>query len=249
MILKGIFGYIIGRKKRFMRVDDDADLLWRILVREIYVIMKHFECKKERVLEAFEKIKVAKGEPKQQDMKKYELFTDTNHFDNNNEWSKLLRFCQSSFINLLEAKTILLHENKDDKDDKDNKDNKDNKDDYDYKFEFDFNNWEARFFNKKDVIERATLEEIMSFEEMPTRTYTEIVGEMTNHFHIYYDKSRQIEEELDKLYKLKADAMSQCAVNIEEKVDKLIDDMKWELKDLNMNRRVFYHRLKALDLL
>ena len=41
----GVFGYIIGRKKRLMRVENDADLLWQILVREIYVLMKHYGSK------------------------------------------------------------------------------------------------------------------------------------------------------------------------------------------------------------
>jgi hypothetical protein len=59
MIHKGVFGYIIGRKKRFMYVENDANLLWRILVREIYVIMKHFQSK-ETFLEAFNKIKIIK---------------------------------------------------------------------------------------------------------------------------------------------------------------------------------------------
>ena len=39
---KGAFGYIIGRKKRLMQVKNDADLLWQVLVREIYILMKHF---------------------------------------------------------------------------------------------------------------------------------------------------------------------------------------------------------------
>ena len=43
MVTKGAFGYIIGKKKRLMTVNDDADLLWKILVREIYVLMKHYK--------------------------------------------------------------------------------------------------------------------------------------------------------------------------------------------------------------
>ena len=43
MVTKGAFGYIIGKKKRLMPVNDDADLLWQLLVREIYVLMKHYK--------------------------------------------------------------------------------------------------------------------------------------------------------------------------------------------------------------
>ena len=51
----GTFGYIIGKKKRMMYVHCDADLLWQILVREIYVLMKHYGSK-EALQTAFEAI-------------------------------------------------------------------------------------------------------------------------------------------------------------------------------------------------
>jgi hypothetical protein len=54
---------------------------------------------------------------------------------------------------------------------------------------------------------------------------------------------------LDKLDILKKEAKRQGAANIEDKVDKLIYDMDFQKKELNRNRRVFYHRLKALDLI
>ena len=59
----------------------------------------------------------------------------------------------------------------------------------------------------------------------------------------------QVASELEKLHRLKAEARNQGAANIEEKLDKLIDDMQWEMKELHMGRRLFYHRLKALDLI
>lgn len=237
MVSKGTFGYIIGRKKCFMRVNTDAELLWQILVREIYVIMKYFG-NKDLIQEAFEKIKVIKRKngsynlPKQTDIQKYKKFT--NMESEINDWENILYFCQSSFINLLECGHILLEKEEEPSG---------------YHFEFDLNKWEARFYWKKDLYECANLEEIMNFEEMPLKTYIEIVEEMNNRFTIYYDKVMKTEIELEKLYKLKSDARSQGAVNIEEKVDKLIDDMKWELKEIHMSRREFYHQLKALDLI
>jgi len=229
MVVKGSFGFIIGRKKRFMKVDDDAELLWRILVREIYVIMKHYGSDKELMKAAFEKIKVAKGIPKPSDIVKCQRFTDLGA-----DWSNLLHYCQSSFINLLEAGHIVLKEDTDFCDD--------------YTFELDFNTWTTRFYEKKLLLKSASLDEIMGFEEMPTNSYTNIVSEMDASFNDYHDKVVQVESELEKLHKLKEDARNQGAVNIEDKVDKLIDDMQWELKELHMGRRVFYHRLKALDL-
>ena len=79
MVSKGTFGYIIGRKKRFSKVNDDAELLWQILVREIYVIMNHYGSDKEILKEAFEKIKVIKdssASPKSCDIANCKKFTN-----------------------------------------------------------------------------------------------------------------------------------------------------------------------------
>jgi hypothetical protein len=233
MAVKGIFGYIIGRKKRFMWVDDDAELFWRILVREIYVIFKHYNLSKDQVLKAFEGIKAVKGLPKPCDIKKCKRFTDLSSPQNN--WPNLLRFCQSSFINILESGYIHLQEDVERIEE--------------YKFIFDLNKWEVCFYEKDKLLERATIDEIMHFDDMPQKTYIEIVGEMNEKYYDYNDKVIQVESELVKLYRLKTEANNQGAANIEEKVDKLIDDMQWELKELHMSRRVFYHRLKALDLI
>jgi hypothetical protein len=151
------------------------------------------------------------------------------------EWPNLLRFCQSSFINLLEAGHILLKEDTTFCDD--------------YRFEMDFNTWTARFYGSDKLIQQASLDDIMCFQEMPGKTYSSIVSEMNTSFYDYHDKVLQVESELEKLHKLKGEARNQGAANIEDKVDKLIDDMHWEQKELHMSRRVFYHRLKALDLI
>ena len=74
MVTKGAFGYIIGKKKRIMLVNDDADLLWQLLVREIYVLMKHYTTIS-AVQEAFESVKTAKAnvKPKEQDKEKCKI--------------------------------------------------------------------------------------------------------------------------------------------------------------------------------
>lgn len=231
---QGVFGYIIGRKKRIIHVQYDADLLWQILVREIYVLMKHYGSK-EALQTAFENIKTTKNNPKKEDIEKYKMFTD---FEIEREdWYSILRHCQSSFINILEAGYI-----------------NNQKEEYGLIFMLDFNKCSVSFYGKKnnkeiDILETATLEEIMAFDEMPTKTYTEIVSEMNERFTIWYNKYRKITDELDKLKTLKQEAKRQGAANIEDKVDKLIYDMEFEMRELNRNRRVFYHRLKALDLI
>jgi hypothetical protein len=102
---------------------------------------------------------------------------------------------------------------------------------------------------KMSDFDSAKIEEIMAFEDMPTKTYEELINNMHARFNKYYADLTKIRAELDKLYKIKQNAKAQGASNIEEKVDKLIYDMKLEEKKLHMSRRFFYNRLKDLDLL
>ena len=237
MVKQGVFGYIIGRKKRLIHVQHDVDLLWQILVREIYVLINHYGSK-ELLKEAFEKIKPTKNVPKQADIEKYKIFKDFENKDG--DWYSLLRYCQSSFINILEAGYIVNQ-----------------KEEYGLVFILDFNKGSVSFYdtkltnppnNKCEILETASIEEIMEFEDMPTKTYTEIVGEMNERFKIWYDKYSKVNEELDKLNNLKREAKRQGAANIEDKVEKLIYDMEFQKRELNRKRRVF-NRLKSLDLI
>jgi hypothetical protein len=112
----------------------------------------------------------------------------------------------------------------------------------------------VKFYNKSlhgkiEHLNTASIEEIMDFEEMPTTSYDKIINNMKEKFVDYYDKYSKIKEELERLTSLKNNARDQGAANIEEKVDKLISEMNWELKVLNLGRRVFYNRLKDLDLI
>jgi hypothetical protein len=237
MLNQGYFGYIIGKKKRMIRVQKDADLLWQILVREIYVLMRHFKTK-EQLKEEFEKIKTVntRPKPKPSDIEKCKVFAD---FESKSEdWSKYLYYCQSSYINILEAGCIINEPN----------------DIIGEIFILDFNKSLVNYY-RKDIDgkikhqETATIEEIMEFDEMPTKTYTEIVSEMKTEFKEYYKNLTRIEEEINKLMNLKHNAQHQGAVNIELKVINLLHDMNSERTKLNLSRRVFYTRLKALDLI
>ena len=238
MVSKGAFGYIIGKKKRLMPVNDDADLLWQILVREIYVLMKHF-VNKEDLQKAFEAIIVAKNKPNFGQTQQCKCFTDFENSDEDDwNWPTLLRYCQSSFINVLESGHILNEKHGL----------------YGHIFLLDFNKGEVSFFYKdcdgKDKeIDSAKIEEIMGFEDMPTKSYTEIVNEMRERFAGFYENITKVRTEIEKLNKLLAESKRQGAANIEEKVNKLLYEMKIEERKLNAGRRVFYNRLKVLDLI
>ena len=245
-MVTGVMGYIIVKKKRLVHVQSDAELLWQLLTREIYVLMKHYksidDLKKE-----FKKIKMVKvNNPKPDDLEKCKYETDFELLNDEkvNPWYAILKFSQNSFINMLETGFILNQT-----------------DEYDNVFILDFNKNEVRLYNNNTIINNtnkksnitmiktATLEEILNFDDMPTKSYTEIVTEMRYQFTNYYENFQKVQEEIDKLHKLKQTVKEQGAANIEEKVDKLLYDMKWERKELNLKRRVFYHRLKALDLI
>ena len=238
MVTKGAFGYIIGKKKRIMLVNDDADLLWQILVREIYVLMKHYKTK-EDLQKAFEAIVVAKNKPNFGQTQQCKCFTDFENSDDDDwNWSALLRYCQSSFINILESGHILNEKHGL----------------YGHIFLLDFNKGEVSFFykdcdDKDKEIDSAKIEEIMDFEDMPSKSYTEIVAEMRDRFAVFYENITKVRTEIEKLNKLLAESKRQGAANIEEKVDKLLYEMKIEERKLNSGRRVFYNRLKVLDLI
>lgn len=232
----GVFGYIIGKKKRLMKVSDDADLLWQLLTRELYILMQHYNNDKKLLEEAFSQIKVKKYNDtkpfKKEEIERIQYFMDYETAEPNN-----LRFCEASFINILEANYIIKEP-----------------EEYGYIFILDFNKGAVRYYKKEIdgkevVIDSATIEEIMAFESMPQIQYTQLLSNMKERFHKYYDNLTKIRQELDKLYKIRTNAKAQGAANIEDKVDKLIYDMKIEEKKLHLSRRVFYHRLKDLDLL
>ena len=232
---QGVFGYTIGRKKRMMYVYHDADLLWQILVREIFVLMKHFGTK-ETMQTAFEKIKPTKSKPTASDVEKYQPFADLEGAFSE-DWSALLWHCQSSYINILEAGHIVNQ-----------------KDDVGASFILDFNKGAVIYsykelHGKSKIIETATIEEIMGFDEMPTKSYTEIVDEMRERFAEFHVKYQKAQEQFVKLSNIITESRRQCSYNIEEKARKLLDDVISEKKQLVAKHRAFYYRLKALDLI
>jgi hypothetical protein len=234
---QGTFGYIIGRKKRITYVQEDAELLWQILVREIYVLMKHFKTK-EALRDAFENILFARSKAKQEDIEKCRVFADFNKCQESfNNWHILLRHCQNSFINLL-VSGYIVGENLE----------------IGKVFILDFNKWSVKFY-KKDLNgnitdhDTATIDEIMTFEEMPTKTFTEITSEMHEKFNKFYSKLTRVNNEIEKIADIVNKAKQQNSHNIVDQATKLLNEMRTERQKLLKGRRVFYDRLKALDLI
>ena len=235
---QGSFGYKIGRKIRLMHVEYDGDLLWQILVREIYVLMKHYGTI-ESLREAFINLSEAKNNPKSEAIEKCKIFTDLNVSQKNkSDWYCLTRHCQHSFINILESGYFL-----------------NNGSGSDLVFILDFNTNSVRFYGvdyekKTNEYEKATIDDIMEFEDMPTKTYTEIVSEMNLRFEIYDKQVKEVNLEIERINNsIKKAKELGSDQNILDKARKLLDDMNFEKNKLEMKYRFFYHRLDALNLI
>jgi len=235
---RGSFGYKIGRKVRLMQVDYDADLLWQILVREIYVLMKHYGSI-ETLRERFEQLIDAKNKPSKDAIEKCEMFTSVKATaQSKTDWNCLTRYCQHSFINILESGYFLNNGSHDG-----------------LIFLLDFNTNSVKFYtknlDKKEMeYEKATIEEIMEFDDMPTKSYTEIITKTIERFKIYNEKLEKINTEIEKINNIIKKARELGGdQNILSKAKELLNDMEWEKKKLELDYRFFYHRLNALNLI
>ena len=226
----GAFGFIIGKKKRILTVNDDADLLWQILVREIYVLMNHYKTK-ECLQTAFENVVVVnrKETPKEHQLETCKHFTDFAQ-GNLKEWDCVLKYCQHGFINLLQAGYILNEKI-------------DNISGHLFLLDFNkgevvysFKDWEGKI----NTLHSATIEEIMQFEDMPTQSHDAIVQSMKNRFDVYFTALSEVKTTLQQMHVLLQNARRQGAANIEDKLHTLLHEMNLEERKVHVERRPFY---------
>jgi len=235
---QGSFGYKIGRKVRLMHVQYDADMLWQTCVREIFVLMKHFGSI-DLLREAFENLKETKNKPKPEAIEKCKPYTDlTVSYQNTGDWYCLVRNCQHSFINILDSGYFLNNGEK-----------------LGYIFLLDFNTNSVRFYfvdweKKEEECEKATIDEIMEFDDMPTKSYTEIVTDTKERAEKYNQNLKKVDEEIEKLKNLTQKAKEIGAtLDMIQKSKELLWDMETERKKLESDYRYFYHRLDSLNLI
>jgi len=237
MATKGSFGYKIGRKVRLMHVNCHANYLWQICVREIYVLMKHYGSI-ESLKQAFEKLTDAKGNPKPKDIEKCRIFTDVKSANENlSDWCHLTKYCQHSFMNILESGYIL-----------------NNGKDEGLVFIIDFNTSSVSLYtreNEKNIKEHQNvkIEEIMEFDDMPTKTLNEIMDFTKERYNNFYTNFEKINEEIKKIEEILYKSKQINDHNIMSKAQKLWDDMDYERKKLELEYRCFYYRLDALNLI
>ena len=235
---QGSFGYKIGRKVRLMHVQYDAYMLWQTCVREIFILMKHYGSI-DLLRKAFEGLKEAKNKPKPEAIEKCKPYTDlTVSYQNTEDWYCLTRNCQHSFINILDSGYFLNDGQK-----------------TGHIFLLDFNTNSVRFYDKyydnsEEELNTATIDEIMEFDDMPTKSYTEIVMDNKERAEKHYEKINKIDEEIEKLKTLTNKAKEIGAtLDILQSASKLLSDLEFERKNLALDYRYFYYRLDALNLL
>ena len=236
---KGSFGYKIGRKTRLMYVQYDADMLWQTCVREIFVLMKHYGTI-ELLQEAFENLKDAKGKPKQEAIEKCKYYIDLTAYPtpNLNDWYNLTRNCQHSFINILDTGYFL-----------------NNGSESGFVFLLDFNTKTVSFYgvnydDSKQEYEKATIDEMMEFDDLPTKTYTEIVTETKIRAEKYSNIIKKYDDELDNIKELIQKVKEhQATQHMIEQANLLLEETRFQRSKLELEYRYFYHRMDALNLI
>ena len=240
MTTTGAFGFKLGKKIRLMQVDKNADILWQICVRELYILMKHYgTC--EALSDAFKQLKDAKGNPTRTALEQCIYFQDHLYEakEKEKDWGSLLKYCQLSYINVLESGYFLNNGTK-----------------TGLVFLLDLNTYSVRLYeiDKKSGKEKehqcATLHELLEFDDMPTITLSALLDDMKGRYHVYQAKMADINSELAKVNTIieKTKEMGSDQ-NIMTKTRQLLDTLLWDKKKVDMEYRFLYNRLKTIDLI
>ena len=237
----GNFGYKIGRITRLMYVEKDADLLWQVLVREIYVLMKHYSSI-ESLQQAFENIthkSMKKKTVKSKDIEKCRVFTDLSVlFEDNLTWEQITYYCQHSFINILESGYFL-----------------NNGSDTGFVFILDFTNKCVKYYwrdleKKITEYQNVQIDEIMTFEDMPTNSLTEIVTNMMERFQEYMKEIQRVNKDIEHAKNMlkKANEMYVDSI-LMTRTQSLLCKSEHEKMKIIKEYRYFYYRLDALNMI
>jgi len=236
--MHGSFGYKLGRKTRLMHVEYDADILWQTCVREIYLLMKQFGSM-DLFKEAFEQLLVVKDSSsiKPEDIDKCRPYTNVSCINKQPiHWRELTTYCQHSYINLLDSGYFLNNGEK-----------------AGYIFLLDFNTFSVRFYsiinNKEKEYATATIDDIMEFEDMPSKTSMEILTEMKERHRPFYERIQCINEEIAKIRAMIERAKELRDQNILQQTTYLLANQLSNLRDIEEEYQYFYHRLNCLQLI
>lgn len=251
MVNQGTIGYKIGKKKYLMNVENDADLIKQISIRELYILLKYFN-NIDNLREEFSKLKIIKKnnlykKPKNFIIDKYNIYTNfeginlLEELNNLNvfDWSKILNWCQLSYINIIRSGIFI-----------DNGiDNNNN-----YNFLLDFNNNEIKYYKKdKDdkivIYENIKIDLILDYEDMPIKLYNNIIEIEEERFKNYFEILLKLLREKEKIIILLNDNNNLLDNNIKNGANKMLDKLNDNIYIHHKNYRYFYNRLLNLDLI
>jgi hypothetical protein len=249
MGINGTFGYIIGNKKRLTAVNNDADYLWQILLRELYVLLHHYGTV-ENLQREFEKIKVAKKKYILEAVEKCKIFTDLDVNNQSTEdWYCLLRGCQSSFINLLEAEFINTVPNA-----------------RGYTVIVDFNKKEVFYYNDEGSTEtdkygeyKLLLKDTVKLSEInsggyhfqggpPTKTFTEIINEFRERFDSYRKSIQELDDKIKIVEQIQEKEGIHLTSTMKPRCQYQLNEYKYKKSKLKRERNEFGKRFMDLNM-
>ena len=233
---KGVFGYILNGKKYLIHVQFDADMLWKILTKEILIIKKHYKTSK-NIANAFKKIIIGTGIPTSKIIKQCEYFTELNvSTKSTSDWYCLLRKCQSSYINLLEAGYILNQT-----------------DEYGYVFIWNLDTDNVEFYTvsnryEKEPIYITNINSLENIISVPKQTYSEIVNKIKHQYNVKINKISELKNNIEKINNIieKAKILDSNEIQIES--ENILSKYKNELNFILSVNLEFIERLKDLEI-
>ncbi len=234
---QGSFGYKIGKKIRLMHVQYDGDLLWKTCIRELFILLKHYGSIEE-LKKAFENLEEAKNKPTPEAIERCKYYTDLKVSNQTTEdWYCLTRNCQHSFINILDSGYFL---------------NNGQKSGLVLLVDFNTNTitFSNSYKNEYSELKKATIDEIMKFDNMPTKSMDEILDQMKSRYNSFNEKTKNINEQIVKIQSIIKDNNS-MDLNQEtiQKAKSLLKSMEFENRMLELDYRYFFHRLDELGLI
>jgi hypothetical protein len=231
----GYFGFKIGKKLRLMKIDAHMDILLQICVREMYLLLKH-HVTADSLLQAFQQLKDASGKITPKVLERCTYVTDIDMDPQAKTWEAVTRYCQCSFINILESGYFLNNGTKNGK-----------------ILLIDFNKQAMYLYNdmnKKEESRCATFDEIRQFDQMPTIDLDTLLHDMKDKYHNYETQLNTIRRELERVESIvKKTKELGSDQNILTKAQHLQDTLRWDIQKINIEYRFFYHRLHMLDLI
>lgn len=224
-----------------MHVQYDANMLYDILIRELYILLKHYgDIESLKVI--FDNIKSANGIPTKDILNKTKYYSNFNVSNQStSDWYCVLRNCQASFINIIDCGYILNCHDK-----------------HGFVFTLNFNNNKITFIQNDKILYEHDIDEILKMDNMPQITYDEIINEVRLNYNINKEQIDTKKEILNNilLEYPNIDKLIITKKNIESKDPKILDtvekkflhdECKYEIDKLLNNNYDFNKRLQLLQ--